>query len=168
VWCYADEPTTAAGRSARGRRISPGFMPAVKSSTLWFAYFGVYAIGFAGLMYLTRSVPPGWATMSLPFAFPVILVAIAGLAAHAEADEPPRQEPAAVSLLGRAVGRIQREPWRSTTWVAIIMANPPLFVWMFPPDRGFASIRLIFTGWWLASAAFTGFVLPRILDSSRH
>lgn len=125
----------------------------------WMAYLAVYSLGFAGLMYLTRLTPLGWAALALPFAFPVILLAIGARAAGADAGA--RQTSAALSPLGRLQIGIRRSLPRPTTLLAWTMIAP-LFAWMFPADTGVPWIRLIFAGWWLACAAFAGLILPRL------
>ena len=141
-------------------------MTAIKSRTVWIAYAVVYALGFAGLMYLTRSALPGWATLWPPFAFPVILLGIGALGAQVDAEVPPRQE-SGVSLLGRGVGGIQHEPLRPTTLVAVTMLTP-FSTWMFPAEIGIPSIRPIFLGWWFACAAFAALALPRLINPNPH
>jgi hypothetical protein len=141
-------------------------MTTIKGSTLWIAYAVVYAVGFVVLMYLTRTSPRGWAALSLPFAFPVILVAIGALASRTDADAESGRKSGSTSLVGGGVAGIRREPMRWTTGVAWTMMNP-FFVWVYPADTGISSIRLVFVGWWLACAAFTGLLLPRLMKVTR-
>ena len=96
----------------------------------------------------------------LPFAFPLILVAAGALAASREKDSAQQRESGPISLRGGTVGAIQRDPPRWTTVVAWTMVNP-FIASLFPADTGFAWIRAIYMAWWLACAAFTGFLLPR-------
>jgi hypothetical protein len=51
-------------------------MTEIKTSTVWAGYFATYIGGLAALVYLARTAPASWATVSLPFAFGIILVAI--------------------------------------------------------------------------------------------
>ena len=142
------------------------FFGAPKSKTVWRVYFGVWAVGFLVLQYLTRTPPYGWPTLLLPFVFPVILVAIGALAAQAEDHAPPRPEAPSLSLLGRSVGEIVREPPRPSSLVAWSIVTT-FSTWIFPADIRIPGIHQFVLVWWAACAAFSWLVLPGLLASSR-
>jgi hypothetical protein len=49
--------------------------------------------------------------------------------------------------------------------VALTMITP-FYTWVYPGDVGIPRLRLAFEIWWLAFAAFTGLLLPRLLKRS--
>jgi hypothetical protein len=133
----------------------------IRSSTLWSAYFVVYAVGVAGLMYLLRRPHIEWFAYWLPFAFPVVLCAIGGLAVHYQSGEP-HVEIEEVSIVGNPIVRIRPEPPRPTFPITYTMLLTPYFMWIFPVYTGIPRIRLVFVLWWVACALFAVFVLPRL------
>jgi hypothetical protein len=139
----------------------------VKSSTLWVAYFVVYVAGLAGLMYLLRRPHIGWFAYWLPFAFPVMLCAIGGLAVHYQSAEP-QQEMEDESIVGRPIVRIRPEPPRPTFPITMTMLLTPWFTQIFPDYTGIPRIRLVFVLWWVACALFVVFVLPRLTRSPQR
>jgi hypothetical protein len=140
-------------------------MSTINATKGWIAYFVVYAGGFAGVMYLTRTYQGSWVASVLPFAFPIVLVILGAWAARGEARARPRREPEPTSLLGRRVPRIGGEPMRWTTAVALAM-TPQFYIWVFPDDAVNSIIRLSFMLWWLACIGFTALILPRLLVAS--
>ena len=138
---------------------------ALKSKTVWSVYFFVWAVGFLGLQYLTRTPPYGWPTLLLPFAFPVILVAIGALAVQAEAYAPPRHEAASLSLLGRSIGPIVRDPPRPSSMVAWSIVTT-FSTWIFPADLRIPGIHQFVLVWWAACAAFSWLVLPALISAN--
>jgi hypothetical protein len=127
----------------------------------------VWAVGFLGLQYLTRTPPYGWPTLLLPFVLPVTLVAIGALAAQVEQHTPPQQEAPSLSLLGRSVGGIVRDPPRPTSLVAWSIVTT-FSTWIFPADIRIPGIHQFVLVWWAACAAFSWLVLPALLRSNSH
>jgi hypothetical protein len=127
-------------------------------------YFFVWAVGFLALQYLTRAPPYGWPTLILPFALPVILVAIGALAAKVEGREPPRPQTPSLSLLGRSVGGIVRDPPRPSSLVAWSIVTT-FSSWIFPADVRIPGIHQFILVWWGACAVFSWLVLPALIGS---
>jgi hypothetical protein len=140
---------------------------ALKSKTAWKVYFFVWVVGFLALQYLTRTPPYGWPTLLLPFALPVILVAIGALAAQAEEYAPPRPEAASPSLLGRSVGPIVRDPPRASSVVAWSIVTA-FSSWIFPADVRIPGLHQFVLVWWGACAVFSWLVLPALIASNAH
>ncbi len=139
----------------------------VSGSSLWVGYAVVYAVGFGGLMYITRTFPLSWVTVLLPFVFPVTLVTIGAVASRiSRKTEANLLKSGTASLMCGGLAGIRRQPMRWTTGVAWTMMNP-FFTWIFPANTGIPLLRLIFVAWWLACAAFTGILLPRLIKVSR-
>jgi hypothetical protein len=126
------------------------------------AYFVVYFGGIAGLAYMTRAFTVEPPALFLPFALPVILVAIAALVARAEAGSESDGPQESTSMVGRTFLTIRREPRRATTVLAFTLITP-FSAWVYPRDAGGSRVRVMFQFWWLVLAAFTGLVLPRLL-----
>jgi hypothetical protein len=139
-------------------------MTEIKTSTVWAGYFATYIGGLAALVYLARTAPASWATVSLPFAFGIILVAIGAAADHVGADVPQSPPSGPLSLLGGPAGGIQRDPQRPVTIVAwTVVCLMPWAPFLFPASVQNPRIDLILTVWFLASGAFSGLVLPRLV-----
>jgi hypothetical protein len=130
----------------------------------WIAYFVVYVGGFAGLMYLARTSSAGSPALYLPFAFPVVLLAIAALAERAEPVSQVVEEES-TSILGRGLV-FRRYPMQWTTVVGFTLITP-FYTWVYPRDVG-ERLRVTFDIWWLAFAAFTFFLLPRLLRTTQR
>jgi hypothetical protein len=105
-------------------------------------YFFVWAIGFLALQYLTRTPPYGWPTLILPFALPVILVAIGALAAKVEGRDLPR-------------------PSSLVAWSIVTTFSS----WIFPADVRIPGIHQFILVWWGACAVFSWLVLPALIGS---
>ena len=101
----------------------------------------------------------------LPFAFPVLLLAIAALAERAEPVSQSVIEEASTSILGRGVV-FRRYPMRWTTVVALTLFNP-FYTWVYPRNVG-DRLHVTFEIWWLAFTAFTFFLLPRLLRTTQR
>ncbi len=137
----------------------------IKSSTLWSTYFFVYVVGIAGLMYLLRRPHIEWFAYWLPFAFPVVLCAIGGLAVHYQSAEP-QVKIQEVSILGNPIVRIRLEPPGPTYPITSTMLLTPYCIWIFPVYTGIPRIRLVFVLWWVACALFVVFIVPRLARAS--
>jgi hypothetical protein len=138
---------------------------ALKSKTVWKLYFFVWSVGFLGLQYLTRTPPYGWPTLVLPFALPVILVAIGAVGAQIEEHAPPRPDAPSLSLLGRSVGPIVRDPPRPSSLVAWSIVTT-CSTWIFPADVRIPGIHQFVLVWWGACAGFSWLVLPALISSN--
>lgn len=139
-------------------------MRRVSSSAAWTAYFILYLAGFAALMYVTRSLPLTGAFVWLPFFLPATLLAILSVGAHAEEQEPLREQ-LHRPLLGKAFGRIA-PPLRTYPLAAISMVNP-LTTWMYPATAS-SQLRAVFDAWWLACALMAWIVIPRIFSAENR
>jgi hypothetical protein len=140
---------------------------ALKSNRIWKLYFVVWAVGFLGLQYLTRTPPYGWPTLLLPFALPVVLVAIGALAAQVEEHAPPSPAAPSFSLLSRGVGPIVRDPPRPSSLVAWSIVTT-FSTWIFPADVRIPGLHQFVLVWWGACAVFSWLVLPALIASSSH
>jgi len=136
-------------------------MTRITSSAAFTAYFVTYAAGFAALMYLARRLPPAGIMLWLPFALPAILLVILAIAAHAEEQEPLREQEH-TPLLGKAFGRIA-PPLRTYPIVAVSMANP-MYSWMYPASVS-SQLRSVFDAWWVTCALLAWIVVPRIFSA---
>ena len=137
---------------------------ALKSKTLWKLYFFVWSVGFLGLQYLTRTPPYGWPTLLLPFALPVILVAIGAVAAQIE-EHTARPEAPSLSLLRRSVGGIVRDPPRASSLVAWSIVTT-FSTWILPADVRIPGIHQFVVVWWAACAGFSWLVLPALIGAN--
>jgi hypothetical protein len=139
-------------------------MTRLKSSTAITAYLATYAIGFAGLMYLTRRLPLDGVVLWLPFGLPVALLAILSAAARAEEREPERVQTHS-SLLGRTLTKVA-PPLRTYPIAALSMVNP-LTTWMYPATAS-SQLRAVFDAWWLACALLAWIVVPRLFSAENR
>jgi len=133
----------------------------IKSSALWMAYWAVQIVGVAGLSYALRRPHVGWAMLWLPFALPLVLVAIAAIAAHVVPDArgESRRE---LSLTGKEVVKFSPVPPRPTTLMAWGMIHP-FYTRMFPDYVGVPNIRGVFLLLWWGCALFIGLAIPRLV-----
>ena len=133
-------------------------MSATKSATLWTAYYAVCFAGFASLLNLARAPAPAGARWA-PFAWPLILVAIAVMADRAEAHEPPPPPLGPVSVV---TGLPTLPRYRPRTISAVGLTTiTPLTRWVFPentPPVFHASLILLMLG----CAAFMTYVIPKL------
>jgi hypothetical protein len=136
----------------------------MKSSTLWIAYFTVQIVGIAGTTYALRRPHVGWAMLWLPFALPLLLVAIAAMAAQLVA--PPAGEPRReLTLNGREVMKFPAVPPRVTTLMAWGMIHP-FYSDIFPAYVGVPHIRNVFMLLWWGCALFIGLAVPRLVRNA--
>jgi len=135
-----------------------------RTTKLLLIYLAIFVIGLSVSMYTTRSLAPEslW-TRILPFAFPVTLAVLSGIARRASAPEHAvKSDARGLSVSGRAMGTgLGPTSIQPTTFIALTMFTP-LFIRIFPNDGSFSSqTRLIFSAWWITWAVIIAFVIPR-------
>lgn len=127
------------------------------SLVVWYAVCAIVVRGLG---------PEAFLTQLLLVVYPAGVVALAwSLAKSPSTDWFPT--PTSTSILGRGLSRLGF-PKLVTTHIALIMVSAwPLTRQLMLPDGVSAFWFAGYLAWWMASAAFIGFVVPRLVSAPK-